>query len=506
MRWISVCVLFLGITAVPCALRSQNPVPADNVPLCKPAEIDATFSFADAPAGRQEVGVHLHNVTPQACRLRGELAPNFASIGQTLRLTTCWLCSPEGVSDAAAVRREDEFFLRGDGYAWVTYRWSSAGDKCQAVDWFTAGAVWDGLASYLFLNRHWKPHVCSTVQISGYEGDPGVASASGVERGLTVTGPPGPLYEDEFVQVTLHLSPGQGVAMPARGCAELYGVYQNSSGSTRFEAILPDGYSALVLHPADQPSLYFSSGSDALPAEYKDYQRVCATGQDRDTATVTLPASLKAPVNVIPTPNLKDLRHIVWRVENAGTQEPAFVTADTHFDIRDPDTLAQNWGPQVEGIGAGLSVDKLTFTFGEVIPLHLRWENFAAKQRLAVGECGGEPGVEIQDADHDVLGLLNTDMIGICSMHGWGPISIEPRKAHREFARLIRGEAGYSISGNTLGITEPGVYFLTAVWSPPTLVEKSNGLEVTNHEYSFGERYATARSLPVRIEILPSEH
>jgi hypothetical protein len=491
------------------ALHGQTSVPTNTAPLCKPANVDATFSFADVPAGQQTIVIHLHNLTPQLCKLRGELAPDFAADGQNVFVKTCWLCMPDGSPDGEAIRRNDDFILPGDGDTQVSYLWSSVGDACKKVDWATITVEWDGRAIFLFQNRHWKPHICSAMQISGY-GFGALATTrptSGEQTALKVILPPGPIYEDELVQLTLKLTTPHYAVGPTGRCPELYAVYTDSNNETRFEAILPDGFSFLVLHPTDEPSLSISSSSDELPTQFKDYMRLCATANDRNATTVTVPASLKAPVHSVPQPNLDSLRHIEWRAENPSTHEPVFVTADVHFDVADPDTLPQNWGPQVDGIGAGLSVDKTTFTFGETIPLHIRWENFSASKRLAVDECGEpQPQVEIQDASHRVLGTLTDYSMG-CMGHGWGPFSVEPGKQHRNFTSLRYSKMGYFISSDVKPITEPGVYYLIALWSPSTLVARTGEtalISAQGAEYVVGERYATARSLPIRIEILPS--
>jgi len=490
-------------------LHGQTPAPANTTPLCKPANVDATFSFADVPASGQTIVIHLHNLTQQPCRLRGELAPGFAADGQNAMVKTCWLCTPDGIPDAEAIRRNDDFVLAGDGDAQVMYRWSSVGDACQKVDWATMAAEWDGRAAFLFENRHWRPQVCSTMQISGYESG-AIATTrltSSAEAELRVTHPPGPIYADELVQLTLELIAPHDAVGPTGHCPELYAVYTDGSGAGRFEAILPDGYNYLVRNTTDEPSLSISSSSDELPAQFKGYMRLCETAGKRTTATVTMPASLQAPIHVIPQPNLDKVRHIVWRAMNSSTHEPVFVTADVHFDVLDPDALPQNWGPQVEGIGAGLSVDKTTFILGETIPLHIRWENFSASKKLAVDECGEpQPQVEIQDAAHRVLGMLTDYNLG-CMGHGWGPFSVEPGKQKRNFLSLRYTKTGYFISSDATPITEPGVYFLSAVWSPSTLVPRTAETELNSNpgaEYVVGDRYAAARSLPIRIEILPS--
>lgn len=497
--------LFLVFAEV--ALHAQTPAGGNTAPLCKPANIDATFSFADVPAGQQSISIHLHNMTPQPCTLRGELVPSFAVDGHYASIETCWLCTSNGTPDAEAIQRKGNFVLLADGDTQVTYRWRSVGDTCQKVDWATISVEWDGRADFLFSNRHWKPQVCSTMQISGYEaGAIGTTQpASSLRAELRVTVPPGPLYADELVQVTLDLKTPSDEVSPTGHCPELYAVYKDGLESTRFEAVLPDGYTYLVRNATDDPSLSFSSSSDELPAQFKGYMRLCETAGKRTTATVTLPASLKAPIHVVPQPTLADVRHIIWRVENSRTHEPLFVSADVHFDVVDPDILPPNWGPQVEGIGAGLSIDKTTFTLGETIPLHVRWENFSASKKLAVGECGDpQPQVEIQDESHHILGMFTNYDLG-CMGHGWGPFAVESGKPQRNFVTLRYSKWAYFISSEAAPITKPGIYYLSAVWSPSTLIERtieSTLISPQPYERTIGEHYATARSLPVRIEIV----
>ena len=514
MKLYALGMVFVLVFAAP-ILHGQTQPPANTTPLCKPAGIDATFSFTDAPTGEQTIGIHLHNVTLQSCRLQGELAPDFVAGSQSTGVMTCWLCTPDGRPDAAAIQRNNDFILSGNGDAQVMYQWSEIGHNCPKIDWATISVEWDGRANFLFSNRHWKPLICSTVQISGYEPDEKAAMrrTSSQQAVLEIGPPPGPIYADELIQLKLELKSKDGGIKPFDRCPELYAVYKNLH-STRFEAILPDGFSYLVRNADDQPSLSVSSPFDDLPAQFSGYVRLCDTGSHHKT-TVTLPASLSAPINSVPQPNLDSLRHIVWRAEDSSTHEAVFVTADTRFNILDPDTLPQNWGPQVDGIGAGLSVDKTTFSFGEEIPLHIRWENFGASKELAVGECGDpQPQVEVQDASHQVLGMLRTDHLELCFGHGWGPSSIEHGKPHRNFASLRHVAMGYTTTGEEVPITQPGVYYLSAVWAPPTLVQKADknrselapGAEpeiVPALVYALGEPYATARSLPIRIEILP---
>ena len=463
----ALCVSILLLMSGSLYVRAQTPAPPNAIPLCKPADIDTTFDFAETPKEHQSITIHLRNAAAQSCELRGELSPSFAIDGLGARIDTCWLCTSGDHSDTEAVKRNDSFMLPSQVSAHVTYSWSSVGDSCQRFAWATIGTEWDGRANFLFQNMHWKPNVCSVMQISGYELDSknGEMLTHVRQTALNVTPPALPIYEDEFAKLTLGLASASTVAGPTGHCPELYAVYNDASGSTRFEAILPDGYGALVRNASDQPNVFISGYSDDLPADLKGYTRVCDAQGKRPTTTVSLPASLKAPIHVVPTPNLKDIRHIVWRAENTSTHEPVFTAADVHFEVLDPDSLPQNWGPEIAGIGVGLSVDRTTFTYGEEIPLHLRWENFSASKKLGVTECGDpQPQVEVQDQAHRVIGVASFPDYG-CMGHGWGPFAIEQGKRHREYASLTSSKMGYMTSEGKALIAEPGIYYLSAVWS-----------------------------------------
>jgi hypothetical protein len=139
-------------------------------------------------------------------------------------------------------------------------------------------------------------------------------------------------------------------------------------------------------------------------------------------------------------------------------KQPAFLTTATHFTVLDVDTLAPNWGETVEGIHAGLSVDRASFSAGERVPLHIRWDNVNAGEPLGQGECGDpEPALEIQDFQHNVLRTI--PKYSMCNGHGWGPFTVQKGKAQRTFRELT------TMSTRT-GLPGPGVYYLVSVWSP----------------------------------------
>jgi len=191
----------------------------------------------------------------------------------------------------------------------------------------------------------------------------------------------------------------------------------------------------------------------------------------------------------------------------ADTHQPVFVTADTQFHILDPDTLPVHWGPRADGIGAGLAIDRASFALGEPIPLHLQWENFAATEAVGVTECGyPQPNLEIQDESHRVLGTVMTDSFG-CMGHGWGPFTVPRGKPQRDSIRLEYGVNGYTLPAGRVQISGPGVYYLVLVWSPPIFIDNTGPPNtISTGRDTFGKTYATARSEPVRLEILPAKN
>ena len=200
MRFYVLCVLSLAFLSGSVYVRAQSPAPPIAIPLCKPANIDATFDFAEVPKQRQTITIHLRNAAAQPCELRGELSPSFAIDGHGAHIDTCWLCKSGGHSDAETVQRNNNFVLPSQGSARVIYSWSSVGDICQKFAWATIGTEWDGRANFLFQNMHWKPNVCSIMQISGYELDlkSGEVTTHIPQRALEVTPSALPIYEDEF--------------------------------------------------------------------------------------------------------------------------------------------------------------------------------------------------------------------------------------------------------------------------------------------------------------------
>ena len=92
----------------------------------------------------------------------------------------------------------------------------------------------------------------------------------------------------------------------------------------------------------------------------------------------------------------------------------------------------------------------------------------------------------------------------MCFSHGWGPFTIEKGNAQHSFRELRTR----SFSGSTRDSLGAGVYYLVSVWSPRVLEAVPNTETVRPRVGggSLGKVYATARSLPVRIAILPSSN
>jgi hypothetical protein len=142
--------------------------------------------------------------------------------------------------------------------------------------------------------------------------------------------------------------------------------------------------------------------------------------------------------------------------------------------------------------------------------LHLRWENVNAAMPLAHGECKEpEPALEIQDSQHNVMQTIPIQPM--CMGHGWGPFTIEKGKALRSFVALATTHATTSRFSSDVVADLPGtgVYYLVSVWSPLVLdaapTDETGKLPHIGAG-RMGSVYATKRSLPVRIEVTPSDN
>ena len=91
--------------------------------------------------------------------------------------------------------------------------------------------------------------------------------------------------------------------------------------------------------------------------------------------------------------------------------------------------------------------------------------------------------------------------------HGWGPFGIPKGSAQKEFRELsTTSSPSPDIETAPLFNLLPGVYYLVTVWSP--LVLDTSDAAKNKMLMGAGQLrgvYATARSLPVRIEIMPRE-
>ena len=467
--------------------------------------IDSAFTFANLPAGEQTVSLHLQNRGTVSCRLHGQGGSSFAVDSHSMATATCWLCDAEGKpAGRPDLQPGDQITLAPGGRATIDFQWAATGTSCQWADWTDFQFHWREEeysdfrkdVSYLFVPAAWPFHLCSAVSSSGYRAETESAMGGSVLEGqLRVSVPPHPIYNDE--RVTLHVERLGRPNVLAVGCAELYIVRQGPEIGTRFDP-LPTlsehkaaSYTALQLE---------EDRERAWPEWKRDRLRRCPI----DAGAIAADAEIGAA-------ELASVTRIEWRTATAPGKEPRFFSAAAHFTVLDPDTLAPNWGATVNGIRAGLSVDRTTFFVGDKLPLHLRYENVSAAKPLGVTECNApEPVLELQDAQHKVLHTLPIDRF--CSGHGWGPFAVEQGKRQRLFHEVTTDTVSEPYPGRTGApdVPGPGVYYLVTVWSPVVLVvapavpgETATSSRAGHGGDRLGEIYGSARSLPVRIEVLP---
>jgi hypothetical protein len=470
---------------------------AGQSPLCDPDSIDGTFTFADQPAGEQTVSLHFQNKGNAACRLHGEAGPSFAVDGHSMGVASCWLCDQNGTPPPAPERMSGNQIVLAQGErARLDLRWASTGESCQYADWVNFYVQWEKQTAYLFIPSEWPLHICSAVKSAGYRAEANSPSNGEARDGmLRVSVMPATVYSDEHAMLHVELTRSTNSVAQSAGCASLYMVSQAPSMVTRLDPLLTMGS---VSRPSYTPEQTKEDKERAWPSWKKDHLRRCEIANGKAAADANIAASFLANVT-----------HIEWRTAPAPGEDPVFLTAATHFSVLDVDTLAPNWGEPVEGIQAGLSVDRARFSLGERVPLHLRWENVNAAMPLAQGECKEpEPALEIQDSQHKVIQTIPVQPW--CMGHGWGPFTIEKGKAQRTFVELTAHPTTPAPFSDIRGeLPGPGVYFLVSVWSPRILDAADAETDKTPRIGSsgrFGKVYATARSLPVRVEVTSADH
>jgi hypothetical protein len=475
--------------------KQGSPVPEsadESVPLCDSNKIDSTFEFRDLPAGEQTVSLYFVNRGNTACRLKDPPNPSFAVDGHSMTVESCPFCGPDGKPVPMwNLRSENHVVLAPGASSSVDINWASNGESCQWADWasiffnWTEGSDFRKFTQFLFIPSVWPLHICSAVRSFGYRTEAGSASSGGQkDPAILVSLLEKTVYSDE--RATLHVvlaKPAQS-SEKAVGCASLYTVRHADPLLTRLDPVHPLGN---VQVDSYTPEQIREDKERSWPQWKKDFQREC----DVAAGTLTADAEIKAS-------DLATVTHIEWRAVPVSGKDPVFFIVPTHFTVLDVDTLAPNWGGAVQGIRAGLSVDHVKFSVGDRVPLHIRWENLNATASLGQGECREpRPELEVQNSKHQVLKTLPTEPM--CMGHGWGPFGIAQGTAQHGFQELT------TVSPPIL--PGPGIYYLVSVWSPRVLEKyesESTGFRIGAGR--LGKVYATARSLPVRIEVVPGSN
>jgi len=132
---------------------------------------------------------------------------------------------------------------------------------------------------------------------------------------------------------------------------------------------------------------------------------------------------------------------------------------------------AQNWGPIVKGVRAGLSIDKTTYRVGEDVPLHIVFENVSAADPIYGEPYRARPAfdvyfsssgkVTVQDEDGP---LIPTRPVTVADLPtGGGPLRCPEPYSQGTPVRFEK-----SLNRVRLLPREPGTYKITVTWSPYT--------------------------------------
>jgi hypothetical protein len=459
-------------------------------PQCAPRSIDVTFTFADQPAGAQTISLHLQNTGSSACRLDGSVVPSFAVDSHSMWVESCWYCRKS--DSAPKPSGQDHFVLAPNDRAVVDLRWASTGKSCQWSDWAFINADWAPKASLIFTPSNWPMHICSMVEGLGYRHEPSQDRTT-AEEPLRVTVSPDMIYNDEYATLHVEMTAQPNTEPDPDACADLYTVRQDSSSTARLDPLPARGGLSVSSYTPMQKT---EDRERSWPSWKKAGERECAAKADATAVDALIRAEALAQVT-----------HIEWQIAPSSGKEPEFLTVATHFTVLDADSLVPHWGESTQGIRAGLSVDRESFRMGERIPMHIRWENVGAVLPLEQGECREPwPSLEIQDENHKVIKTV--ELFPLCQGHGWGPFVIKQGEPHREYREL--GTTAESMKARFFyadNLPGPGVYYLVTVWTP-RILERID-LESDAHRWSraegkVGGSYGIARSLPVRIDVLPN--
>jgi hypothetical protein len=447
------------------AEAKQKPTPvAPQEPPCEIADLDSTLHLHNEHSGFFSVTEEVRNRSTRACRLE-YASPSFQAVqrhGPLIRthVDVCRNCDREGHES-----RPSPLVLAPDAIAHATISWESklSPDHPQCV---AMGAMY----------VNFGPRSAGATL---YPGWPGIPICSTVTAGWFVPGPD-PKAPRKGV-ATLRISAAKTSYFPREHM--LLSVTSSNSGK------LPEA--GQTCPPFLQRIRYPNGATTYVPLA-------------GDPRCKILSASHHSPES--PELEVTLLANVYWELGEYQLQLLQYAQPGKHdntwrlvaksdnfrYSLSSSYKIERTWGPDVNGLAATVTLEKMTYSLGEDVPLHIALKNISVPDRSLHIRLCTDAVITVRNDKGEKIEPENDEEF--CSQNGTNNPYLPP-------SDLVPREHSLKLMG--LLPRQPGTYTIESTWTIYPRPPGPNGL--FSEEPEIGPPYAVVASAPVIIRIVDSQ-
>jgi len=375
-------VFVVGVLLAP-LLSARGQVATPSGRECKAADLDASFGLRRTADHHESVILHLKNISPTTCILRGggpgsiflnvSLGPAGSYAGMNIWTHECTECDADGKPNQE--RYDRVMALQAGGEAHKIYRWATESSDpkspCMDADGMYTAVNSDVQQNLEVVAPEFISKVCSVVQVSAYRpggGDDGGGAGSGGQandREVALATDKANNFVEELI--VLHITADNRGPLDKDGCPVLFFRVRSEKGATRF----------------------------VQDARFHGCKTETAGTNDRMVVREDLifanPFSMYEPGEYRLT-----LSELTGQAEDGRALMVTSPPLILH--LADASILKRVWAPQIRGLSIAVNLDQADYELGQDVHLHAAVEDFDATPTIYRSDCERAVTFEVRDA------------------------------------------------------------------------------------------------------------
>jgi hypothetical protein len=471
----ALCMVWLLCGALEARAQSSAGAP---IVACAAADLDTNFQFLDEPGDVTRLTLSVRNISKTICLLGKARYPYFVDQNQSNRrqLDYCDRCKepiPGGEHPSDAPIQ-----LEPNDAAHQTLRWRTAAAKdspaCIQTAWISVSSE-DMKHVFLLVTPSLIKPVCSSVDVVGYL--PGLSASPTTQVKQSSRSHTGSVqlsasrqtyYQDERFELHAEIQRGTAKLDTSMQCPSFFLRERSPDGNARIDEIAPRNVNC-------------SASQNVIKANFDAGARSRWGGVGDHLFQVLA----------------------LWPGAVTFAQSNRLT-----IPIRDEALIPRVWGPIQKGVHVNLTLDKLTYSLGEDIPLRIGAEVVSEDQPVYGSRYGRggaffmsiDPGFHLAISDSDGPLPRSDARSNLYNFGGGssGPSVCTPALPVGKVLALDRSAKAYGLLP-----TQPGTYTLVVTWSPyKTKYASCNDMPPFDPAVPGEQPFVTVSSLPLTIHIV----